>query len=146
MGNEWHVYISFIVCFSFSYGSLLFITITKSSVYLVPTSPYRPPFYIPQTTPPFIVFPSGWQSDSRWTCWCVLILGFWSFFGRVLTSLIHNRTNRRRFDTGKSSRYLHQVLLIVPTTKVGPCHHAWTFTTLNSFWLVGSLESIIPGT
>lgn len=127
-------------------GSLLFITITKSSVYLVPTSPYRPPFYIPQTTPPFIVFPSGWQSDSRWTCWCVLILSFWSFFGRVLTSLIHNRTNRRRFDTGKSSRYLHQVLLIVPTTKVGPCHHAWTFTTLNSFLLVGSLESIIPGT
>lgn len=73
-------------------------------------------------------------------------LRFLIFFGRVLTSLIHNRTNRRRFDTGMSSRYLHQVLLIVPTTKVGPCHHAWTFTTLNSFLLVGSLESIIPGT
>lgn len=29
---------------------------------------------------------------------------------------------------------------------MGPCHHAWTFTTLNSFLLVGSLESIIPGT
>lgn len=115
-----------------------------------PHQPVSSPFFCPTsvTQPsPFHSFPvrvTQWLSVDLLVRADLRFLIF--FFGRVLTSLIHNRTNRLGFDTGKSSRYLHQVLLIVPTTKVGPCHHARTFTTLNSFWLVWFLESTVLGT